>query len=649
METITAWLREAFREKLPAGMPGFTARPAQDRLAWAIARAFFGDPGASPVLGEAGTGTGKSFAYLIPAVAKARDAGAPVVISTAAIQLQEQLLRKDIPMLRRILGDFRAAVAKGRGNYLCRIRLDDLAVLTGATDDPEMAALLAWADQTPTGDREELTFDPGAAWAKVAGGDDCPGRRCPYAQRGECGYYVAKDAAREADVVVTNHHLLALAAAIPDGDLLPPRSALVLDEAHRFEEAAMRAFGMEFSPNGARRFVAGAEREGIIPRDGELAHAARRELDTWDALVKDVRGTAMSELPAAIGILERVAEALTAIVCAMPLPPLGGIILTPDDCRLTALRKRGENTLATAIRILAAVERPELGVAHIPGDHNKAVLTPASVAERLRGAGLWTDAPAALVSATLASGAGGEAFGHLRRRLGLPPGGRELVLPSPFRWREQAALYAPDGLPDPKDQEAFRAAVIPHIGRLLLLSHGRALVLFSSRAGMDAAVQALRPRLPFRLLAQGEGGASELARAFREDESSCLFGLATFREGLDVPGGALSMLIMDRLPFGVPTDPVARARSDLVAASGGSPFADLAVPEAVIRLKQGVGRLIRTERDRGVVAILDRRLHDTQWGLQMRAALPPMRVVRSMEGLLPFLAPAPERGAAGCG
>jgi ATP-dependent DNA helicase DinG len=585
---------------LARALAGFEARPEQAALAAAVERALaMGEH----LLAEAGTGTGKSLAYLIPAL----ESGSRVVVATATKTLQEQLLAYEVPTAARALGrEVHVAVLKGRQNYLCRKQLQGFGpmLLRGQQDEEAFEALEPWLATTETGDRAELELEPSdSLWAELAvGADRCAGSRCPFVS--SCFAEAARARAGEAELVIANHALY-FADLAAGGGVLPEHEAVVFDEAHRLEESAAAWLGGRISRAGLGRLAADVER------------ACR---------------AAAQPVPArALDRLDRAGERLLRAVAPpsgrrrLREPPGDELALLQDALAGLAddLHGRGEELDALGRRALSLAGQAEACLA--PGELGRVVWAerdavawaPVDVSAELRER-LWDGGPTAiLVSATLTTG---EDAAFLRCRLGLTDA-REVVVGSPYDFGEQALLYVPRTMPDPR-ADGFAERVADEVVALLSLSEGRALVLTSSYQALDVLRQRVRGRVPYEVLVQGDAPRERLLERFRADVDSVLLATATFWQGVDVPGESLSLLVIDKLPFSAPGDPLHEARCEAVEADGGDWFRDFALPAAMLQLRQGFGRLIRSHTDRGVVAILDPRLRTRAYGRAFLAALP---------------------------
>ncbi|MDE3086543.1 MAG: ATP-dependent DNA helicase [Acidobacteriota bacterium] len=638
---------------------------------------------------QAGTGTGKSLAYLLPVVLSGRGA----VVATATKALQDQLAGKDLPQLAAALGDrrrVRFAVLKGRANYLCRQRLAevtgaadptasplgepvatpglfDAAALAAASPVPappeetvpgeaapgpatsgpapegptgrvgQLRRLVAWAQETESGDRADLDFEPDpAAWGAVSvTARECPGAfRCPSGP--DCFAEVARARAAAADVVVVNTHLYATHVA-SGGAVLPDHEVVVFDEAHAVEDVMTAGLGLELTP-GRVRAAAATARPLLAGGEAGLADGVAAAADRLDALLGPLAGTRVLRVTAGAG-----AGADQELLAVLELAEgrLGGLA--------AALRRAGTGDGDAGDPAAPRRARALLGTSHLVGDLRSLLDTDPDRVAWVEAGGpggrwrtlraspvevgpvlaerLWPAVTAVLTSATVPP--------RLARHLGLPPGATdELDVGSPFPYRRQALLYCPQDLPD-RRRAGAEAAIHEELRRLMEAAGGRTLALFTSWRAMRQAVDALRPAVALPVLAQGELPKPALVEAFAADEAACLFATMSFWQGIDVPGPSLSVVALDRLPFPRPDDPLLEARRERV---GPAAFAEVDVPRAAMLLAQGAGRLIRSATDRGVVAVLDRRLMSAGYGAVLRAALPPMPLVSDQDRVLAFLA-----------
>src|SRR3954467_11509794 len=591
-----------------AGDAEYEPRREQAALAAAVERAL---ATGEHLVAEAGTGVGKSLAYLIPAF----ESGLRVVVATATKALQEQLLAKDVPVAAAVVGrPVNVQVLKGRANYLCRRQLQGFQpfLMAEGRDARAWEAMQGWLDTTETGDRAELSIEPSdALWAEVAVGPDrCGGRRCPFVSA--CFAEAARERAAEADLVIVNHALY-FAHVASGGGVLPEHDAVVFDEGHRLEESAAswlrerRAAGSggRVSRAGLKRLTLDIER---ACRDAQRPYPARQA----DRVERSGERLLRAVAPAAgrRRVRERPAEAALVLVDA--LGDLADAMLGQGE-ELDGLARRSLGAAGEVEACLEADTQERVVWAEPDAVAWAPVDVSGELAERL-----WDDGPTAiLVSATLTTG---EDAGFVRRRLGLA-NAREAVVGSPYDFPAQALLYVPRAMPDPRS-DGFAARAADEIVSLLALSEGRALVLTSSYRALDVYRERVRERVPYEVLVQGEAPRERLLERFRAEVDSVLLATSTFWQGVDVPGESLSLLVIDKLPFSAPGDPLNEARCEAVERAGGDWFRDYALPIAVLQLRQGVGRLIRGHAARGVVAILAPRLRTRPYGRAFLAALP---------------------------
>ena len=621
--TLSRHVHELFAHegRLAEACPHFEPRTEQSLLADAVERAL---ACGEHLLAEAGTGTGKSLAYLIPAL----DSGYKVVVATATKALQEQLLRSDVPLAAAALGrDVQVAVLKGRQNYLCRRAVHGFELLGSSLferreDAEAFDRLLPWIESTQHGDRAELEFEPPpSVWEEIAvGSDRCVGRRCPFL--GACFSEDARARAAEADLVIVNHALYFADLGLRDDGVgvLPDHDAVVFDEAHRLEESAAAWLGGRIGSASIGRLARDVDRacrESARPAPARQLDRAERSVTAVMAAVCPLRGRVRVRRPPEEELL-RLAGSLVDLAGA----------LSGGGEELDALRRRA---LALAGEAEACLDVDDLERV-VWAEPAMVAWAPVDVSDALREL-LWADGPTAvLVSATLTT-AGGFAF--VRHRLGLDHA-RELQLDSPFDYREQALLYLPRNLPDPRTEPYDELA--EEVLGLCRLSRGRALLLTSSYRALEALAERLRGRLPYTLSVQGDAPRERLLERFRDDVSSILLATGTFWQGVDVRGESLSLLVIDKLPFGSPGDPLVEARCERLAAEGADPFFEYSLPAAVLQLRQGFGRLIRSHADRGVVAVLDPRVRTRGYGRAFLGALPPCPVTDDRGAVARFFA-----------
>jgi len=638
---------------LARAVPQFRPREAQLELTEAVADAF---ERREVLLAEAGTGTGKTYAYLVPALLS----GMKTILSTGTRALQDQLYHRDLPRVRDALGvGLKSALLKGRANYLCRYRTEqakgDPRIVPGA-QTALFQRIVAWGERTRMGDLAELEALPDDSPLLplvTSTADNCLGTECPYWN--DCFVVQARQRAQAADIVVVNHHLLLADLALKQegfGEILPGAQAFVVDEAHQLPELAAQFFG-----------------EGIGARP--LVELARDTL----AECKGVAG-ALAALQAPARDLEQAVRALRAAL--EPLPPRATqarALADPDAYE-------GFETLSSSLQALQAAlaawrdSAPGLDACHARAVEFSARLarwrierdfdndafdedfqadddvrwyeatprgfrlqrTPLDVSGPLRAHRERSQAAWVFTSATLAVDGG---FEHVATRLGLDDP-RTLLLQSPFDWNSQALCHLPPNLPQPSARE-FTNSMLAAVRPVLEASNGRAFLLFASHRALREAAAALRDG-PWPLFVQGEAPRHVLLLRFRESGNGVLLGAASFREGVDVVGGALSVVVIDKLPFAAPDDPVFEARLEAIRRAGGNPFFDEQLPQAVIALKQGAGRLIRSETDHGVLVLCDPRLTGKGYGRVFLDSLPPLPITRELKDVVAFLEARPQGG-----
>ncbi|HSB62481.1 MAG TPA: ATP-dependent DNA helicase, partial [Vicinamibacteria bacterium] len=575
---------------LSRALPGFEERPAQCRLSEAVA-GVLRDGGL--LLAEAGTGTGKTLAYLLPAV----ELGRRVVVSTGTKNLQEQLLDKDIPLLARALGrDLSVAVMKGRGNYLCLLRhrsFGQAGSFRRPDEIPLFHAVQAWAPRTDTGDRAEVGDLPDSVdfWREIsAASENCIGQSCPDFE--PCWVTRMRQRALEADIVVVNHHLLCADLAVKDGSygqVIPPYDTVILDEAHLLEDVATQYFGVQVSSYRIEELARDVERELKAARLD--AREVRAELDAVrdraERLFKMLaQGTGRRLAPGWMS--PRPAEESKALLLRLEGLRTAVLALPDRGEHLTGLAGRAQALGSELAFVLAAEDDGHVYFVETRGRGVFLKATPIDVSERLHELLFDRVRAAVLTSATLAVDGG---FDYVKDRLGIEATG-ELLLPSPFRYEEQAVLYVPRRMPEPQSP-AFVDRAAEEVVRLLEMSRGRAFVLFTSYANMNAVAERVAGRLEYPILIQGEAPKAALLETFRSTPGAVLFATASFWQGVDVAGEQLSCVIIDKLPFASPGDPVVAARIERLRNRGGDPFSEYQVPVAILMLKQGLGRLIR--------------------------------------------------------
>jgi ATP-dependent DNA helicase DinG len=666
---------------LARALPAYEPRRPQVRMAEEVRSAL--DDGRH-LLVEAGTGVGKSLAYLVPAVlwaAAGRAGGRRIVVSTYTRALQEQLARKDLPLLERALAslgiEFRHALLMGSENYLCVQRLAQVRQqpeLPGGAGSDLGEALAHYAESAVSGLRSEIPFQvPDGVWTAVRRDRDiCLGPRGPFWDA--CLYRRDLVRAREAEIIVVNHALFFLDLAL-GGRILPPHDAAILDEGHRAEEVAAAQFGTSLGPAAVGRLLAdlrpspgprrrrrrGAAADGLPAQGQDLAEAAARVGREAEAFFAEARRVA-ADLLARRGREGREPRADAAFAVrlrpgALPDDRLGAPLrdlaaAIEDEARRATDPVRSQTLAALGMRAADLRERADLFVRQsrddavywveaAPAARGGATLhaAPVEVAPILRQRLFESGRTVILTSATLTAAG---SFAHLRGRLGLTAAS-EAALGSPYDYTRQALLYLPDRMPDPASEPAaFAAAVAGRCRELIIASDGGVLVLFTSYSLLNqvhatlAADPAMRGRPLFRHAP--DGAATSLLEEFRAGRRGVLLGTLTFWQGVDVPGEALRCVVITRLPFEVPDHPVAEARAETIRARGGDPFQEDSLPEAILTFRQGFGRLIRSADDRGVVAVLDPRVLTRGYGAAFLESLPPCRRVSGIDEVAAFFA-----------
>jgi ATP-dependent DNA helicase DinG len=619
---------------LSAVLPGYRERAAQLTMADAVSETL---AEGGVLLCEAGTGTGKSLAYLLPAVASGRR----VIVSTATKALQSQLWRHDLPLVSAALGrPVGAELLKGRSNYVCRLQAGAFeARIFDERHGSAFDRLRPWLASTATGDRAELDeLPPPDLWAQLAVGPDrCRGRRCPLI--GSCYSERARQRASEAEIVLVNHALyfadLGLRRA-SDGriGILPEHDAVVFDEAHALEDAAAEWLGARLSTADLVRLARDVDRacelEDANRPSRALVDLERYALHLFSALPiesgrRRLRRADVERLPP--GTVDGLGTALASIALLLE----GG----GEEC--DAVARQAERLGAALAACVDADDGQTVSWVEPFGAGRQLCAAPIEVGPILRSA-LWDEVGAAvLCSATLS--VGGD-FAFVRQRLGLRSP-RELVLDPPFDYASQALLLRPRTAPDPREP-GWEQWVAARLVEIVRASRGRALCLFTSHRALRRAYELAVPQLQYRVLCQGQAPRERLLERFRDDVESVLFATTSFWQGVDVRGESCSCVVIDRLPFASPSEPLHEARCERIASDGGSPFPDYAVPSAALLLKQGFGRLIRDDADRGVVAILDGRLRTARYAPALLAGLPAARQVDDVADVLAFFAEAAE-------
>jgi ATP-dependent DNA helicase DinG len=605
-------------------LSGFEPRPGQLQMAKLVERGILENV---HTLVEAGTGVGKSLAYLVPAVRS----GKKVMLSTGTIALQEQLVSKDIPLVEAALErTLRVTLLKGRSHYLCREKFDRMRADRLLASSPTMQRIWDWGLKTRTGDRAELPFlPPGDEWERLdADADECVGEHCAHFR--DCFYFDKRDEARYADLVVVNHALFFLDLA-SGGGLLPPYDVAILDEAHQCERWATDAATAVLSGASIGRMLRKIRRACELPPhfESDLADGMKRLEATLSLVAGDRYPLAANDQ--ARPALHAVRESLYDLENWLWALPAGG----------AEAERRRDLLLRAVVAHETAIDRIEAGsdetiawAERNDADARYSVhCAPHEIGDFLRAALFERTPSVVLTSATLTTNG---SFDFVKHRLGIGDA-QELVAPSPFDYARQARLFIASAHVNPKSPEFARRAA-PLVEECLDRSRGRAFVLFTSYARLREVYAIVRERLSFPIRLQGQMPRSALIEWFRRTPGAVLFATATFWEGIDVVGDALSCVIIDRLPFPSPSDPLVMARVRALEARGLDGFEHYMVPAATVRLKQGFGRLIRSGSDRGVMALLDGRASSTRYGATILSALPPALRIEHLDDLAPFFA-----------
>ena len=626
----------------------FEPRAGQRAMALAVAETF-GDGGV--LLAEAGTGTGKTLAYLVPAILSRQR----VLLSTGTKNLQEQIYFKDLPVLREALGvPFKAAYMKGRANYLCLHRLDQLRASPAVPHD-FVSMVDEWRSVTDTGDRAELRDLPedSSLWHDVsATADTCLGNDCPQYQ--ECYVTQMRQKAAESDLVIVNHHLLCADASVRQssyGEVIPECRYAVLDEAHQLEDVATQYFGIAISNYRVDDLVRDGERAlnlgTIEDADSNLRRSLRRVDDHAReffgrlAMARQSRGSFGEErvrvsgewfgdiVDDGLGLISGL-DALQHEMARMAGTGTGGSIANEDAASLS--QRAGE--MRENLSFLLEASNPSF--VYFLETRNRGVFlraAPIDVSSIIREQLLDRMRATILTSATLTVAG---SFEYVKRRLGADDA-NQLRVPSEFDFTEQAILYLPKQMPAPKSPE-YGEAVAREVLDLLLRTEGRAFVLFTSYAMLRSVRDRVELDLPYPLIVQGTAPRSALLAQFRATPNAVLFATSSFWQGVDVVGEQLSCVIIDKLPFASPGDPITAARIEAITAEGGDAFQEYQVPLAILAMLQGLGRLIRHRSDRGVLAVLDPRLRTMGYGRRFLDSFPPAPVTQNPEAVSRFFA-----------
>ena len=629
---------------LADALPGFEARQGQLDMADAVA-AVIADGGI--LLAEAGTGTGKTLAYLIPAILSRQR----VLISTGTKNLQEQIFYKDLPVLRDSLGvDFKATYMKGRGNYLCLHRFDALRDNAPAEHLYYLRVIGEWAKETETGDRAEIEDLPEDLpfWSDIAAtAENCIGAECP--SYGDCFVTRMRQRAAESDLVIVNHHLLCADAAVRQstfGEVIPHCSYAIVDEAHQLEDVATQYFGISVSNYRIEDLARDTERaigaNQIADRDrasdlatdvDRMRNASRVLFGAVQGIRLDGPGVGGAESRVRIGPAQtlKVSDEGAALIAALEALEADVALArdVPED--VLALGRRAAEIKNELQTLLRADDPTYVYYLDVRGRGVFLRASPVDVSNIVRELLLDRMRGTVLTSATLTVD---RSFEYIRTRLGIGRA-QELRLDSEFDYKRQAILYLPKGLPDPRSPQ-FASAAAAQVIEILKRSRGRAFVLFTSYANLRGVHAIASREIEYPILVQGAAPRSALLRDFKATPNCVLLATSSFWQGVDVVGEALSCVIIDKLPFASPGDPITAARIEAIAARGGSAFGEYQIPLAILSLKQGLGRLLRHRQDRGVLAVLDPRLRTMGYGRRFLASLPSAPVTHRLEDVAAF-------------
>ncbi|MBU1007326.1 MAG: DEAD/DEAH box helicase [Candidatus Omnitrophica bacterium] len=629
-------------------MSNYETRPEQIKMARAVEAAILNS---ETLIVEAGTGVGKSFSYLIPIFKHTSETASIAVISTNTINLQEQIVHKDIPFLEKAMGqEFNAVLVKGRHNYLCLRRLNrsNLKQKDLFADEYEMrhfAKIVAWSHQTPDGSLYDLSEAPDPkVWDMVsANAENCLGKKCPY--RKECFFQKARDAIRDARILVVNHHLFFSNMAMEEDQksILPQYDALVFDEAHSVENVATEHLGAAISNSGVKylmELLFNPKKE-----KGFLLSIGDQESMEWVTLIQKISETFFKRVeryfekhrPGRESDSMRIRKSdFIENDLAVPFSRLVESLLNAkkrannkeDELELSAyIKKLNKFNESLGVILSQDIDGYVYWIESSGAKRTKISLNaaPVSIGAILK-EGLFSEPrPVILTSATLSVENGNSPFGYFRERMGLSTA-NELKLGSSFNYKEQVKLYIAQNMPKPGNLREYAAAVSERIKKYLTFTNGSAFVLFTSYSLMNTVYEELEDYLlekGYNTLKQGSAlGRSKMLSSFKKQEGSVLFGVDSFWQGIDVQGKALSNVIITKLPFSVPDHPVTEARTEAIEKRGGDAFLEYSLPEAVLKFKQGFGRLIRSKKDTGMVAVLDSRILNKSYGAQFLNSIP---------------------------
>ena len=630
---------------IAANHPFYEHRPGQIAMAQAIADTVEKN---GHLCVEAGTGTGKTLAYLLPVIFSHKR----VVISTATKNLQEQLFYKDIPFLEKALGrKLSVCYMKGRSNYLCWSKLDEMdggAYLFSPQDPQYLESIKRWAHETETGDRAELAELPEdfLLWHHLdARRETCTGQKCRNFDT--CFITRVRQKALESDIIVVNHHLFFADLALRQGDfgsVLPDYSILVFDEAHELEEVATQYFGVVVSNYIIEELVRDTDR--VLAETGgatdflldQLAKLAETSREFFSGFQSKTGRFVLRALGTGAGIrralhgTDNLSDAYRALRIQLEVvrAALGNLQVKDDS--IEALIRRSMELEDELAAILESESRENVYWCEVRGRGVFIWASPINIAPILADRLFSCVDCSVLTSATLSTGGN---FSFVKSRLGVAAAG-ELLVPSHFDFKRQAIFYVPRNIPEPREAGWVDGAC-NELEMILEASEGRAFILFTSYSQMEQVYQSLKDRLSFPAMIQGEKSKSALLQSFRSTPNAVLFATSSFWQGVDVQGEQLSCVVVDKLPFSVPSDPVVAARIGQINESGGNAFYDYQIPAATILLKQGLGRLIRSKTDRGILALLDKRILTKSYGKEFLRSLPPAPLTRDPEEVRTFL------------